>query len=158
VHRDLKPENILLDERGHIRLIDFGFAKKLTRDRTYSMCGTPEYIAPEVILNRGHAKAADMWSLGVVVYEMITGMPPFLADPNHTVFERIINSEPQYPESMDALARDFVQRLLERDSERRLVSNVRAHPWFSGIDWKELYMCTKDGPLKSPGATAIGGS
>ena len=73
---DLKPENVMLDSSGHVRLIDFGLAKRCP-DRTWTMCGTPEYLAPEVVTNQGHNKSADFWTLGVLIYEMMVGVPPF---------------------------------------------------------------------------------
>jgi serine/threonine protein kinase len=76
VYRDLKPENIMIGGDGYLKMIDFGFAKVVTK-RTYTICGTPEYIAPEILLNQGHGKAVDWWCLGILVYEMLAGYPPF---------------------------------------------------------------------------------
>ena len=89
VYRDMKPENVLLDKDGHVKIVDFGLSKKVV-DRTFTLCGTPDYIAPEIIQNKGHNKAADYWALGVVIYEMLTGLPPFYKEnEDHTTFDRI---------------------------------------------------------------------
>lgn len=81
IYRDLKPENILLDDEGHVRLTDFGLSKqgifKISEDQTYTICGTPEYLAPEIVMGEGHGKAVDWWSLGTLLFEMIVGRPPF---------------------------------------------------------------------------------
>ena len=76
VYRDLKPENIMIGDDGYLKLIDYGFAKTVVK-RTYTICGTPEYIAPEILLNKGHSKPVDWWTFGCIIYEMLTGMPPF---------------------------------------------------------------------------------
>jgi serine/threonine protein kinase len=76
VYRDLKPENLLIAQDGHLRLTDFGFAKVL-EGRTYTLCGTPEYLAPEILLNKGHGKPVDWWTLGILIYEMLAGIDPF---------------------------------------------------------------------------------
>jgi serine/threonine protein kinase len=151
VHRDLKPENLLLDQQGHIKLTDFGFAKALLGPdgRTYTMCGTPEYIAPEVILSKGHGTPADYWSLGVLIYEMLAGHPPFFGDSNHTVFEKILQTRPHYPSDFDPLARDLVERLLQPDPERRLCSleELKQQPWFQGVQWDLLPLRLQPGPI-----------
>ena len=80
VYRDLKPENILINKNGYLKLTDFGFAKQLENEKTYTLCGTPEYLAPEIILNKGHGKAVDWWTLGILLYEMLVGIDPFSDD------------------------------------------------------------------------------
>ncbi|EGR29134.1 protein kinase a catalytic subunit, putative [Ichthyophthirius multifiliis] len=88
MYRDIKPENILINNLGHIKLIDFGLSKKMNaQDKTYSFAGTPEYLAPEVILNKGHGKSVDLWAIGVLFYEMISGKTPFCDDSKN--FEKI---------------------------------------------------------------------
>jgi len=101
VYRDLKPENIMMGEDGYLKMIDFGFAKVVTK-RTFTICGTPEYIAPEILLNQGHGKPVDWWCLGVLVYEMLAGFPPFQDEDPMNIYRKIINTKPKYPDGFDS--------------------------------------------------------
>ena len=145
IYRDLKPENVMLDAGGHIRLIDFGLAK-LCSDRTWTMCGTPEYLAPEVVLNQGHNKGADYWTLGVLIYEMLVGVPPFYDEnaSDDETFNRILKERPRFPSFVGANAKDIILNLMHHDVTRRLgcmadgTEGLRIHYWFKGIDWNEV--------------------
>jgi len=160
VHRDLKPENLLIDRYGHLKLTDFGFAK-LVRDKTWTMCGTPEYIAPEIILSKGHGKGVDWWSLGVLIFEMLAGYPPFQGDSNFTVFQKILGGEVVMHSSFDPVAADLISKLLVIDITKRLgcmrggAADVKQHPWFAGLDWDALYHKRMTGPL-CPSVAASG--
>lgn len=146
IYRDLKPENILLDYSGHIALCDFGLCKldMKDEDRTNTFCGTPEYLAPELLLGQGYTKTVDWWTLGVLLYEMLTGLPPFYDENTNEMYRKIL-SEPLHfpgPEIVPAAAKDILTKLLNRKPDQRLGANgaseIKAHPFFHSIDWRKL--------------------
>ncbi|KAJ2158866.1 Serine/threonine-protein kinase Sgk2 [Coemansia sp. RSA 552] len=183
VYRDLKPENCLLDARGHVRIVDFGLAKEVgpvvwrtegsalysveDGGKTGTFCGTPEYLAPEVLLRQRYGKEVDWYCLGAVLYEMLTGLPPFYHQDNSTMYQRILNEDLRFPASLPPpaqcngalhpgsgnvasgvigrYAQDFVFRMMERDPRNRVghgvfgTENVKRHVFFHGIDWGKIY-------------------
>jgi serine/threonine protein kinase len=141
VYRDLKPENIVLDKDGHACLTDFGLAKTdISKQPTFTFCGTPEYLAPEILKGKGHSKGVDWWSLGCVCYEMLCGLPPFYSENVNEMYELILNKPLTFPDHVSPDARDLLTQLLQRDENKRLTDGfkVRAHPFFKDIDWEKL--------------------
>ena len=143
IYRDLKPENIMIADDGYLKLIDFGFAK-VVKKRTYTICGTPEYIAPEILLNRGHSKPVDWWTFGILIYELHAGHAPFVDDDPMNIYKKIINTKPKYPEGFDSKLKSLVKHLLRRDLSKRFgnmvngVADIKEHRFFADLDWNNL--------------------
>ena len=111
VYRDLKPENLLIAQNGYLKLTDFGFAKVI-ENRTYTLCGTPEYLAPEILLQKGHGKPVDWWCLGILIYEMIVGIDPFSDDEPMAVYQNILKGKVRFPSNFNKDAKSLVKHLL----------------------------------------------
>jgi len=143
LYRDLKPENILLTSDGHICMTDFGISKEgLHSDdaRTATFCGTPEYLAPEVLEGNGYGKGVDWWSFGTLMYAMLLGLPPFYAQDVQTMYTKIMTAKLNIPKNVGDDARSLLEELLIRDPEKRLKDPkvIKSHPFFKGIDWDKL--------------------
>lgn len=139
MHRDLKPENILLDADGHAMLTDFGLAKECEENtRSNSMCGTVEYMAPEIVRGKGHDKAADWWSVGILLFEMLTGKPPFCGN-RDKIQQKIIKEKIKLPGYLSSDAHSLLKGLLQKEPEKRLASGqIKGHRWFKSVNWKRL--------------------
>ncbi|XP_010801605.1 serine/threonine-protein kinase N2 isoform X3 [Bos indicus x Bos taurus] len=161
VYRDLKLDNLLLDTEGFVKIADFGLCKEGMGygDRTSTFCGTPEFLAPEVLTETSYTRAVDWWGLGVLIYEMLVGESPFPGDDEEEVFDSIVNDEVRYPRFLSTEAISIMRRLLRRNPERRLgagekdAEDVKKHPFFRLIDWSALM----DKKVKPPFVPTIRG-
>ncbi|XP_030248867.1 serine/threonine-protein kinase Sgk2b [Sparus aurata] len=145
VYRDLKPENILLDSDGHVMLTDFGLCKEgvAVGGIMHTFCGTPEYLAPEVLQGHPYSPAVDWWSLGTVLFEMLYGIPPFYSHAKAEMFENILHAPLQLRSGASPAARSLLEGLLDRDVSKRLgescdVVELQEHPFFASINWDDL--------------------
>lgn len=147
VYRDLKPENLMLATNGYVKVIDLGFAKKIGTEKTFTYCGTPDYLAPEIIEELGHSYAVDWWTLGVLIYEMLIGRGPFRADTNEKIFKKATSGKVKFPRQLTLHADGIIRAFLKQNPNDRLgvenntdygVSLIKEHEWFQNIDWAEI--------------------
>ena len=152
VYRDLKPENILINKNGYLKLTDFGFAKIIDNEKTYTLCGTPEYLAPEILLNKGHGKPVDWWTLGIILYEMLVGSDPFGDEDPMKTYQKILKGKINYPKDMNKDAKSLIKHLLTQDTSKRYgclkngVKDILNHRFFDGFDWKNFVYLSMPAP------------
>eukprot|EP00357_Protocruzia_adherens_P036348 CAMPEP_0115025558 /NCGR_PEP_ID=MMETSP0216-20121206/34092_1 /TAXON_ID=223996 /ORGANISM="Protocruzia adherens, Strain Boccale" /LENGTH=457 /DNA_ID=CAMNT_0002400205 /DNA_START=786 /DNA_END=2159 /DNA_ORIENTATION=+ len=146
IYRDLKPENILLDIDGNLKLTDFGMAKQVDQEESSkSFCGTPEYLAPEILTGEGHTKAVDWWSFGILLYEMMVGIPPYYNQNVQLMYQLIKHAELRFPSKrpLSDDATDIIKKLLNRNQAERMgsdrdIEEIKRHPFFGSIDFEAL--------------------
>jgi len=142
VYRDLKPENVLIGGDGHIVITDFGLSKELGEDEdgTQTFCGTPEYLAPEVLKGQVYGVGVDWWSLGTLMFEMLTGLPPFYSQNLNIMYQKIISGKLEFPSFIDEDTQSLLKGLLTRDPAKRLdTKKIKSHEFYASIDWERLY-------------------
>ncbi|XP_070246865.1 protein kinase C delta type isoform X1 [Myotis yumanensis] len=159
IYRDLKLDNVMLDQNGHIKIADFGMCKEniFADKKASTFCGTPDYIAPEILQGLKYSFSVDWWSFGVLLYEMLIGQSPFHGDDEDELFESIRVDTPHYPRWITKESKDILEKLLERDPAKRLgvTGNIKTHPFFKTINWTLLEKRQVEPPfkpkVKSPG-------
>lgn len=146
-------KNLLLDKDGFLKITDFGFAKKI-EFKTYTLCGTPEYIAPEVLLNKGHGKGVDWWTLGILIFEMLVGEPPFIDEDPMGIYQQILSGKISFTRGFDKSAKSLTKKLLTADLTKRYgclkggASDIKRAKWFTDLDWAKLESKELNPPIK----------
>lgn len=140
IYRDLKPENLLINRDGHLKLVDFGFVKVLkSGEKTYTLCGTPEYLAPELVMQTGHSFPVDWWTLGIFLYEMVLGRPPFVDDNPHNIYKKVLEEDPEIPEDTEEEVFSLIEGLLKKNQALRSGANdVKESGFFRAVSWREV--------------------
>ena len=141
----------MLDRSRYVKLVDFGLAKGINLEdpsaRTWTLCGQPEYIAPEIISSKGHSKEVDWWALGIVMHEMLAGYPPYFAKEAFEIYKKVTNPAVvlEFPQHFDQHAKDHIKKLLVKDRAKRIGSSkngaedIKKHKWYRGLNWAALY-------------------
>ena len=147
IYRDLKPENILLGVDGYIKLTDFGLSKilKSRNKRTYTICGTPQYLAPEILEDEGYSKMVDWWSLGCLIFEMLAGRKVFMIPKNNALTPELYKKKIDFPDYLSKEAVDIIEKFLEYNPKYRLghgtngINDIKNHQFFKNINWDDIY-------------------
>ena len=155
MYRDLKPENVLIDKKGHIKLTDFGLSKILSKEKekTYTICGTPQYLAPEILAGEGYDDAVDWWSLGCILYKMLIGVDPFHFSRDESLCAEMFEVDVFIPDYVSKQAKDLINKLLVTNPKKRLgwgpggVDKIKNHPYFKDVDWEKAWKKELDPPF-----------